>query len=118
LGEYPLKYRLIIDSSNFIILSQIKRPSEFIYLADSIYAPGGSSANKGCQSVVFYYYLSGTTYPLAHTRHSNMLNAWFWDGHVGSMNSWKYRDTIRMMMELPTASVFYINSRKMHTNQY
>lgn len=118
MGEYPMKYRLTIDTSVFVVLKQIKRPSEFIYLADSIYSPGGNSANKGRQSTVYYYYLYGTTYPLAHARHSSMINVWFWDGHVGSMSSAKYRDTIRMMMELPAANVFYVNSRKIHTNQY
>ena len=118
MADYPSQYRLTIGTSVYIALKRIQLPSKFIYLADSIYAPAGSSPNKGKQSPLFYYYLYGSTYPLAHARHSNRINAWFWDGHAGSLSTSDYRDTVRLIRDNSNLDVFYVNAQKAYTNQY
>jgi prepilin-type N-terminal cleavage/methylation domain-containing protein/prepilin-type processing-associated H-X9-DG protein len=118
IGVIPSKYRLVSGGATLAVLKKIRRPSENLYIADSLYSPSGTSSNKGKQAVVFYYYLNGTSNPLAHARHNKHLNVWLWDGHVSSISPAQYRDITRTMLENSNLNVFYINHNQVNTNQY
>jgi prepilin-type processing-associated H-X9-DG protein/prepilin-type N-terminal cleavage/methylation domain-containing protein len=80
-----------------LILKNVKKPSEFMMLADSI--KGCTSANLPFISPQFYAFnpatmLWGTSYGGAHFRHGSQANFAYFDGHAASLSFGQYYSTV------------------------
>jgi prepilin-type N-terminal cleavage/methylation domain-containing protein/prepilin-type processing-associated H-X9-DG protein len=96
----PEKYRVKHPlKSNYagVIVKRITNPSSFIFVVDSLYALGSSRTNNIGKQAYSIYWHNHTSRNVACARHSQCLNAWFWDGHADAVTAREFKTVIDKM---------------------
>ncbi len=98
-SDYGMRYqetaawKEAISGQMFLSITKIGgRVSRFIGIADTSFSEESTSKHKGRQSTD-YNNKQGSSH--VHMIHSNKLNAWFYDGHVGSLNMIEMSENVR-----------------------
>jgi len=105
-ATFPDQTKIKTGDYTFMAMEKARRPSQSLYLGDTIYISG---TNQKRQSVLFYYYEYGSNKPLAHMRHSNKGNFWFLDGHAGASSARDYKQNWVAMIGDKLEPVYYAN---------
>lgn len=94
---YTLPYG---TNPRILAVRRIEQPSQFVLLADTMYANSASSYYKN-QYCMFSYNNSSSG---VQARHSNRLNAAFLDGHVKAISDQDMLDSYRESIRYPAST--------------
>ena len=103
---------LTINSTTtyYTVLRNMKKPSSNIGLADSL-NPASRTQKAVLRCSVGQETLNAN-HGVMHFRHTNRVNAWFWDGHTGSLGPSDVRPLARGILGSPNSGA-YIMLEKM-----
>ena len=77
-GDPPVEYVKSSFAETILLSDKILNPSDYMHLADT--TSQAQMAKTAMQHYIFYY--QHPNLKLAHARHNDRVNGFFWDGHV------------------------------------
>jgi len=105
----PTSCRLDDGTTTAVDTKKIKKPSNYVFLGDSVFAASCPKTNYAGNQCYNIYWHDNTNKIGIQTRHSNRVNLWFRDGHAATHSPQEFNDFVDDMFET-AKSCYYVDA--------